>query len=100
MMNLYSIRDQVAEQFGPVFVAINDGVATRQFADVLKNIEYPAEYDLYILGKFDFEDGRISCAGSDDGLGTFYPEHVVNGEDVKRKEENERTVQFPESAGK
>lgn len=52
---LYTIFDRVAEEAGPVFEAVNDGVAMRNFWNLLK--EVPAyqhgDYRLYRLGFFD-----------------------------------------------
>lgn len=52
---LYTIYDLVAEEAGPVFEAVNDGVAMRNFRNLLKEI--PAyqhgDYRIYRLGSFD-----------------------------------------------
>ncbi|NLE01519.1 MAG: hypothetical protein GX640_16765 [Fibrobacter sp.] len=89
-MRLYSIKDQVAEKFGPVFTAVNDGVAVRQFTGLLKQVDYVGEYDLYCLAEFDDDSGSISTVNGDTGFGSFSPLFVANGLDVKRfKDEKE-----------
>lgn len=83
-MKLYSVKDQVAEKFGPVFTAVNDGVAVRQFTGILKQVDYVGEYDLYCVSEFDDETGSIKAVNGDDGLGSFSPLLVANGLDVMR----------------
>ena len=52
---IYTIYDEAADEFGPVFTAKNDAVAQRQFQQILKGVEYPAEFGLYKVGDFDSE---------------------------------------------
>lgn len=59
MKGLYSIKDVVAEEFGPVFEAVNNGVAIRNFSNVLKETKYPEDYELYKLGNYDESTGEI-----------------------------------------
>ena len=57
IQRLYTIRDTVAEENGPVFTAKNDGVALRQYRDVLNAIQNdPDEYKLYCIGSWDTND--------------------------------------------
>lgn len=53
--NLYVIYDKTAEEAGPIFQAVNNGVALRQVVNVLKPL--PAslrdEYKLVKVGEFD-----------------------------------------------
>lgn len=53
--NLYVIFDRVAEESGPVFTAINDGVAMRSYRNLVKELDQEArsEYRLYRLGYYD-----------------------------------------------
>lgn len=51
--NLYSIRDNVAEDFGPLFQAINDGVAQRFFSKTADGVTHPDDYSLYRVGSWD-----------------------------------------------
>ena len=55
--NIYTIRDKVAEEVGPLFQAKNDAVAIRQFKQLIKDFENPEEYELLCLG--DFNDQTI-----------------------------------------
>lgn len=50
---LYTIYDKVAEQAGPLFCAINDGVAIRSTINVLKEVIDIDEYALYKVGTFE-----------------------------------------------
>lgn len=50
VVNLYVIKDIVADDIGPVFSAKNDGVAVRQYRAVVKSVTNPAEYELYCIG--------------------------------------------------
>lgn len=57
IQRLYTIRDTVAEENGPVFTAKNDGVALRQFKEILTSIKNdPEEYKLYCIGYWDSDD--------------------------------------------
>lgn len=60
---LYSIRDNVAEEFGPVFVAKNLQVAIRNFRMTFKGNEglFPEDYTLYVLAEFDSTSGVITA---------------------------------------
>lgn len=53
--NLYVIFDKVAEESGPVFNAVNDGVAMRSFRNMAKDMDAQAraEYQLFRIGAFD-----------------------------------------------
>lgn len=88
-MRLYSVCDEVAEKFGPVFMAVNDGVAVRQFIGLLKQVDYVGEYDLYCVAEFDDDHGTIKAVNGDDGLGSFSPLLVANGGDVLRSNLND-----------
>lgn len=52
---LYSIRDNVAEEFGPLFSARNDGVAQRMYdaaVDKKGGVVHPDDYSLYRIGEW------------------------------------------------
>lgn len=54
-MRLYTVYDRVAEQAGPVYCAVNDGVALRMYRALLQE-ERVADQDaywLYALGDYD-----------------------------------------------
>lgn len=57
-MNLYVVRDIVADQSGPVFEAVNDGVAARQYRAIVKDAENPADYQLLCIGRVDRSTGQ------------------------------------------
>jgi len=61
-MNLYTIRDKVAEDCGPVFQAKNNGVAVRNFEQMFeKNAVSASDFVLLLLGTFDQDSGRITA---------------------------------------
>lgn len=59
LYNVYSVYDKTAEEFGPPFVAVNDGVAKREF----KNLGIPEalkdEYELHMLCTYDSKTGDL-----------------------------------------
>lgn len=46
---IYVIYDKVAEEYGPLFEAVNDNVAARSFVNTIRN-QNPAEYQLVCVG--------------------------------------------------
>lgn len=52
LMNLYAIFDKVAECSGPIFEAINDGVAMRMARHTLSGVEEEKDFVLLRLGTF------------------------------------------------
>lgn len=60
-MNLYSIKDIIAEEFGPVFQAKNDQVAVRQVNNTFRATPPgdPESFQLYRIGEFDPETGIL-----------------------------------------
>lgn len=66
MMRVYVIYDKVAEEGGPLFLAKNDGVAMRQYMNLIKDVKQPGDFQLYVLGEYDpskinvvvYEDAR------------------------------------------
>lgn len=60
-MRLYSIYDRVAEEGGPVFCAVNDGVAIRQYRALLQEV-VPVDRDafqLFLVGEYDTKDMKL-----------------------------------------
>lgn len=56
MVNLYCVRDRVAEESGPIFAAKNHAVAKRQYDAMLgKEGVQPLDYSLLFLGSYDPE---------------------------------------------
>lgn len=58
-MNVYSIFDMVAQECGPLFESINDGVAVRHMVQAMRNVENPAEYQLVHVGEVIRETGQV-----------------------------------------
>jgi len=59
-VNLYVIYDMVAEESGPVLEAKNDGVAARQFREVLSKSKCsPGEMKLLRLGSIDHQTQTV-----------------------------------------
>jgi len=52
-LGMYTIYDKTARESGPIFLAVNDGVALRQYRQLLSKTVDPDEYDLYQVGLFD-----------------------------------------------
>nr|WAE43394.1 MAG: nonstructural protein [Microviridae sp.] len=58
---LYSVRDDVAEEFGPLFQAINDGVAWRAYRGLMRDVP-PIDqqaYRLFCIGSWSSETGSM-----------------------------------------
>lgn len=56
---LYTIYDRIAEDYGPIFEAVNNSVALRQFNNIMQKTEYPDDYKLIHVGEIDFADMTI-----------------------------------------
>nr|WAE43383.1 MAG: nonstructural protein [Microviridae sp.] len=52
LVRMYTIFDKVAEDSAPPFAAVNDGVARRQFNNLIAATSTPDEYVLYYLGTY------------------------------------------------
>lgn len=52
---LYSMRDKVADLYGPVFQAVNDAIAVRNVVHMLEKVKAydRPSFQLYRLGTFD-----------------------------------------------
>lgn len=61
-MNLYSIKDFVSNEFGPVFSQKNDGTALRAARDTLSRVPPHSinDFGLFGLGELDIVTGQIS----------------------------------------
>lgn len=65
ILNVYAIKDKVADQFGNIFCDQSDVQASRGFSyavnakDGLMNFA-PDDYELFRLGQYDSEKGEIS----------------------------------------
>lgn len=58
---LYSIYDLVACEYGPLFQCKNDGVAKRNFIELVKNssVFNVKDYELRCLGSFNVDTGSF-----------------------------------------
>jgi len=62
---IYSIRDQKAEFFNNPWFAKTHGEAERNFRSLVNDpksmvSQYPLDYDLYYLGEYDTNTGKIA----------------------------------------
>lgn len=55
---LYTIFDRVAEEAGPTFNAVNDGIALRNFQNLMEKVPpiQKQEYRLYKVGTFNIHN--------------------------------------------
>lgn len=58
-MGLYAIYDSRAQDFGPVFMAVNDQVAQRQFSMMKIEPQFRDEFEVFYLGSYNSETGII-----------------------------------------
>lgn len=52
-VNIYVIYDKLAEEAGPLFIAVNDEVAKRQYEQTMQHVTTKADYLLYRIGFYD-----------------------------------------------
>ena len=57
LYKLYSIYDKDAKEFGPLFNAKNDIVASRYVEEMIKEVHHVDSYALYCMGEYDTEYG-------------------------------------------
>lgn len=58
--NLYSIYDKDAKEYGPLFNAKNDVVASRYVEEMVKDVSHLDSYALYLMGEYDTENGIVN----------------------------------------
>lgn len=58
-MFYYSIYDNQAEEFGPLFPAKNDNVAVRHFKQLIAGSVHPSDYSLHCICECDQEEGQL-----------------------------------------
>lgn len=60
---LYSVYDMMATKYGPIFEALNDEVASRQFCLLLDKVDkrFRKDYMLYCIGAFDIQNGQLEA---------------------------------------
>lgn len=59
---VYTIKDKVAEESGPPFIAVNDGVAKRNYKDMGIPESLKDDYELYFIGYWDSIESSITPA--------------------------------------
>lgn len=59
IMYLYTVYDKVAEEAGPVFQAINDGIAMRQFKSLGIPEALEKDYTLHRIGQYDSKNMEV-----------------------------------------
>lgn len=58
-INIYCIYDKVAEESGPLFTAVNDGIAIRQFRNIPIPPSLKNDYQLCRIGTYNTKDMSI-----------------------------------------
>jgi len=58
---IYTIFDSPAGQAGPPFLAVNDDIAIRKTAILLKDQLFVTDFRLYKIGEYDSETATISA---------------------------------------
>lgn len=82
-INVFSVRDRIADVFGRPFFVPTVGQAIRSFGDALNStddnemVKHPDDFDLFHLGEFDDETGIFECLTA--------PKQVAVGKDLKIK---------------
>lgn len=79
-MKIFSIRDQKAEAFENIFLQNTNGQAERYFTSLVNDPKtliamYPADYDLYFIGDYDQQTGKIKPCET--------PQHLISAVQLK-----------------
>ncbi|WNK13117.1 MAG: nonstructural protein [Microvirus sp.] len=82
LLRAYSIRDSKGEFYHPPFFKRTHGEAERDFMHLCKDEksmtgQYTEDYDLYYLGTYDDQTGKIQATSS--------PEHMIKGVHAKQR---------------
>lgn len=80
-LKIYSIRDSKSEIFNLPFYKHTHGEAERDFSQISNDpkssiYQYPEDYDLYFVGEYDDNSGKITPLDS--------PQHIVKAVQLKR----------------
>lgn len=59
-MRIYTIYDRVAEEAGPIFSAGNDGVALREFNQLIAETFDKSDYKLLYLADFEPKECKLT----------------------------------------
>jgi len=60
LYNVYTVKDNLAEEAGPPFIAVNDKVAIRQYKNMGIPESLKKDYQLLKIGYFDSVDVSIT----------------------------------------
>lgn len=60
IFDLFAIFDRVAGDFGPPFMAKNNGIAWRSYRQYLKDSPNTEDFQLYRLGSYEQSSGLIT----------------------------------------
>lgn len=60
-VRLYSVYDSIAQEFGPLYEAVNDAVAYRKFNMLIKDMDDSVvrDYSVYFCGVRDINTGGV-----------------------------------------
>lgn len=53
VLNIYTVYDKVAEEAGPLFQAVNDGIALRNYRNMQIPESLKNDYSLHRIGTYD-----------------------------------------------
>lgn len=81
-LKMYSIRDSKGEIFNPPFYKKTHGEAERDFTTLCNDdksmpSQYPDDFDLYFIGKYDDNTGKIFPLDT--------PQHITKAVNVLKK---------------
>lgn len=83
LLKLFTVRDSKAEIYGPIIQQKTMGEAERTFTALANDKSsspgmYPEDYDLFYLGEFDDNSGKMKLLDS--------PQHVVKAIQLVRRD--------------
>lgn len=56
---LYTVYDRIAQQYGPIYEAVNEAVAIRAYVVMMKDTEFPDDYELWKVGYHNKVTGKL-----------------------------------------
>nr|QJB21692.1 MAG: nonstructural protein [Microvirus sp.] len=95
---LYVIKDKVADDYSPIFQAINNGVAIRNACVSLINVHDVRDYELIKVGEVDVRNAQLQLCKPEqitfyEAFDIYLKRHIenlrithVDGKEVKREE--------------
>lgn len=89
-LKAFSIRDAKAEIFNPPFFTKTHGEAERTFTELVRDEKtmvgkYPDDYDLYFIGSYDDQTGKIKALDT--------PQHLIKAVQISTRKQNLQSVQ-------